>query len=264
MKLEKRLNHQFKLNTKGKFPFLILSTVSLVLLMFLTTVVWWFISPRLHEISSFIAVFSLTVLRLFYISVILGIIAIYLSCYWNFSISVFNKFIRFSITILFPVNVLLGKLLGISKDYIRTSFVSVNNSFLNIKKHKFHSKDILILLPHCIQNFDCNYRITNNINNCVECGKCKIMNLKHLANKYHVNIAIATGGTLARKIIVQTRPKCIIAVACQRDLVDGLLEVFPIPVYGVLNERPFGPCVNTTVNVNLIEDFLKNFIMEEK
>lgn len=241
-----------------------MSTISLILMMFLTTIIWWFVSPRLHSISSMVAIFSLTVLRLFYISVILGIVSIYLSCYLSLTLSFLNKFIRLSITILFPINVFLGKFIGISKDRIRTSFVHVNNSFLNINKHNFANDEILILLPHCLQNYDCNLRITNNIDNCKECGKCKIMDLKRISKKYKVKIAIATGGTLARKIIVQTKPKCIIAVACQRDLVDGLLEVFPIPVYGVLNERPYGPCINTTVDVDKIEDFLKHFIKEKK
>lgn len=256
--------NNFKLDTKGKFLFLFLSSVSLILLMILTTLIWWFISPRLHLISSYMAFFLLSLLRIFYISVILGIFSIFLSCYFNISVNLLNKFIRFSITILFPVNVLLGKFLKISKDKIRTSFVHVNNSFINPKKHKFLSSEVLILLPHCIQNYDCNYRITNNIDNCIDCGKCNIMHLKRISKQYNVNIAIATGGTLARKIIVQTKPKCIIAVACQRDLVDGLLEVFPIPVYGVLNDRPFGPCINTSVNFNKIEDFLNNFLKELK
>jgi hypothetical protein len=78
-----------------------------------------------------------------------------------------------------------------------------------------------------------------------------------------MKIAIATGGTLARKIIVDTKPRCIIAVACQRDLVDGLMDVFPIPVYGILNIRPHGPCINTTLDVSIISNFLNHFIQED-
>ena len=250
----------FQIETKGKFLFLLLSSVSLVLLMILTTVLWWFISPRLHDLSFFLATGILSFLRVFYLIIILGIIILFLECYSKISIKIFYKLIRFSITFLFPINILLGKFLHISRDKIRESFVNVNNSFIKIGKQKFNPNDILVLLPHCLQNYDCSFRVTNNINNCIDCGKCKIMDLKRISKDYHINIAIATGGTLARKIIVQTKPKCIIAVACQRDLVDGLLEVFPIPVYGVLNERPFGPCINTTVDVQKIEDFLKHII----
>jgi len=65
---------------------------------------------------------------------------------------------------------------------------------------------------------------------------------------------------VARKIIVENRPKLVIAVACQRDLVSGIQEVFPIPTYGILNERPFGPCFNTTVDYKKIEYAIKNLI----
>jgi len=85
-----------------------------------------------------------------------------------------------------------------------------------------------------------------------------------IVNQYGVNVVIATGGTLARKVIVDTKPKCIIAVACEKDLVDGLLDAYPIPVFGVLNERPNGPCMNTTVEVSEIKNFLNHFcILEE-
>ena len=250
----------FKINTQGKLLFLILSTASLLLLMGVTTLLWWFISPRLHEISTLLANSVLTFLRIFYILVILGILTLYFNCYTKHTITYFNKIIRFSINFLFPVNVYIGKILHISKEKVRESFINVNNAFIKIGKLKLKPKDILLLLPHCLQNYDCQYRVTNFIENCNNCGKCNIMKLKQLSSSYNINIAIATGGTLARKIIIQTRPKFIIAVACQRDLVDGLLEVFPIPVYGILNDRPDGPCINTIVDTDKIEKFLKYII----
>jgi hypothetical protein len=157
----------------------------------------------------------------------------------------------------------LGRLIGIPKDRIRESYVSVNNTFTKVVKKSYDPKEVLILLPHCLQFTECQYRITIDINNCRECGKCTIVDLKKLSEKYGVKIAIATGGTLARRIIIQNRPKFIIAVACERDLVDGLQDVFPIPVYGVLNERPFGPCVNTAVAVDIIEKALKEVLKPE-
>lgn len=250
---------KYEIETKGKFLFLLLSTISLILLMVITTLLWWFISPRLHELSSILAMGILTALRMFYFLVILGIVILFFECYSQYSIKVFHKLIRFSIVILFPFNVMIGKFLCIAKDKVRESFVQVNNSFIKSKMQGLNANDILVLLPHCLQNYDCTYRITNDINNCTECNKCSIVKLKKISERYSVKIAIATGGTLARKIIVDTKPKCIIAVACQRDLVDGLLEVFPIPVYGILNERPQGPCINTDVNINKIEGFLEHF-----
>ena len=143
---------------------------------------------------------------------------------------------------------------------MRESFIHLNNSFLRAIKTKFDSSQILILLPHCLQNTDCGIRITTDIYKCEKCGKCDIGKLTELSEKYNIPIAIATGGTLARKIIVENRPKFIIAIACQRDLVEGLREVFPIPVYGILNDRPEGPCFNTKVKVKKIDLALQNIL----
>jgi hypothetical protein len=249
---------------RGKNLFLILMSTSLILMMVLTTLLWWFVSPRLHDISHHLAFIVLTLLRVFYLIVLVGIVLVLLTAYLERNFIITRHAVRIAIRFLFPVTIVLGKLVGIPKDKIRESYVSVNNTFTKVLKAKYNAKDVLILLPHCLQFTDCQYRITVDINNCRECGKCTIMDLKKLSLKYGVKIAIATGGTLARRIIIKNRPKFIIAVACERDLVDGLQDVFPIPVYGVLNERPYGPCVNTTVTVDLIENALKEVLKKEK
>ena len=227
-----------------------------------TWLIWdYIITGFLHDISRILARIVLIGLYIFYMFVIVGIIMIYITCYTNYMSKMFNVAIRFAIVFLFPINVMLGKCFGIKKDRIRESFVQLNNSFLKCNK-KLAPEDILILLPHCLQNNNCNYRITNNIDNCQNCGECPILKLKSISQTWRVKIVIATGGTLARKIIVQTKPKCIVAVACQRDLVDGLIDVFPIPVYGLLNERPEGPCVNTSVDIDKLENFLIHYCNE--
>ena len=71
---------------------------------------------------------------------------------------------------------------------------------------------------------------------------------------------IATGGTIARRIVVQTRPRCIIAVACERDLTSGIQDSYPLPVFGVLNQRPHGPCVDTLVPMKALEDAVRIFL----
>jgi len=249
---------------KRKHLFLILSTVSLILLMIITTLLWWFISPRLHEINKLFASSVLNILRLFYFIVVLGIVLLLLTSYLERNFIITRTAVRLALRFIFPSTVLLGRLVGIRKDRIRESFVHVNNTFVKVMSGRYSPGDILILLPHCLQNTECLIRVTVDINNCKECGKCKISDLKKLARKTGVKIAIATGGSLARRIIIKHKPKFIIAVACERDLVDGLLDVFPIPVFGVLNERPFGPCVNTSVDVDVIESALEKITDKNK
>lgn len=250
----------FKINTKGKNLFLILSTVTLILMMVVTTLLWWFVSPRLHEISIVLASLSLIALRVFFFILLLGTILVLLISYTETNLLVAKFAIRAYIKIIYPVTLLLSRLFGISKEKIRESFVSVNNSFINAIKKQFDPSELLILLPHCLQNTDCDIRITTDVTKCKRCGKCDIAKLCEISEKYKIKMAIATGGTLARKIIIDNQPKFIIAVACERDMVEGLREVFPIPVYGVLNLRPEGPCVNTRVPTEKIESALNSLI----
>ncbi|WP_183362277.1 DUF116 domain-containing protein [Geomonas limicola] len=174
----------------------------------------------------------------------------------------FTKFMRgVVIKFLLPLIEFLGRLFGISKDTIRQSFVAMNNSLVASQRLKIKPDRILILLPHCLQLAACEIKVTGEIDKCLRCGRCDIMGLADLAQKYSVDISVATGGTLARKVIVEKRPKLVLAVACERDLTSGIKDCYPLPVIGVLNDRPFGPCFNTKVDVEKIDEALRSVLV---
>ena len=173
----------------------------------------------------------------------------------------FTKFMRgVVIRFLLPLIEQIGRLCGISKDTIRQSFVAMNNSLVTSQRLKIKADRILILLPHCLQLADCEIKVTGDIGKCVRCGRCDIMGLATLGQKYRIDISVATGGTLARKVIIEKRPKLVLAVACERDLTSGIKDCYPLPVIGVLNDRPFGPCFNTRVDVSKIEAALRSVL----
>jgi uncharacterized protein len=174
----------------------------------------------------------------------------------------FTRFMRgVVIKFLLPVIELMGRVIGISKDTIRQSFIAMNNSLVMSQKLRIKADRILILLPHCLQLFDCEIKVTGDINKCLRCSRCDIRGLAELAEKYRIDISVATGGTLARKVIIEKRPKLVVAVACERDLTSGIKDCYPLPVIGVLNDRPFGPCFNTKVDVEKIEAALQSVII---
>jgi hypothetical protein len=162
--------------------------------------------------------------------------------------------------VLFPFMILMGRLMGVSKVKVQQSFVELNNHLVRSNNHRTRPNRLLILLPHCIQNFDCQIKITGNIRNCKGCGKCEIKELIELAEEYQIDIAVATGGTLARRIIVEKRPEAIVAVACELDLTTGIQDTYPIPVIGILNERPHGPCINTTADIQKVKRAILDFV----
>ena len=135
--------------------------------------------------------------------------------------------------------------------------MAVNNALVKQHHVKVPSDRLLILTPHCLQLDTCPRKITRNIENCRQCGGCCVGGLLGLCHKYHMHFVVATGGTLARQMVAKARPKAIIAVACERDLTSGIQDVFPIPVIAIFNERPFGPCFNTRVNLDKVEEAIK-------
>jgi len=165
------------------------------------------------------------------------------------------------VEVLFPIMIVLGKLLGISKEKVQQSFVEVNNLLVKAKCRDSKPQRILLLMPHCLQFNDCAIKITSDAYKCQACGKCKIKDLVMLAKKYDVHLSVATGGTLARRRVAESKPQAIIAVACERDLTSGIQDAYPLPVIGILNDRPFGPCFNTSVDISKVAaalEFLAN------
>ncbi len=164
------------------------------------------------------------------------------------------------IEILFPIMIVLGKLLGISKEKVQQSFVEVNNLLVRARFTERRPKRLLLLMPHCLQFSDCAIKVTSDVTKCQACGKCKIKDLVELARKYNVHLSVATGGTLARRRVAESKPEAIIAVACERDLTSGIQDAYPLPVIGILNDRPFGPCFNTSVDISKVADALEFFV----
>jgi len=160
--------------------------------------------------------------------------------------------------VLLPVLVGVGKLVGLKREEVQHAYVAVNNELVLAQCRNGRSpKSILLLLPHCLQDKDCTVKITYRAENCKRCGKCRINDLLELTEKYGISMAVATGGTIARRIVIERRPDLIIAVACERDLTSGIQDTTPLPVYGIFNQRPFGPCLNTQVALDRVESVLK-------
>ena len=165
---------------------------------------------------------------------------------------------------LFPFAVGLGRIFNIPRQRIEQSFIEVSNHLVRQHRIKVPASRIMILTPHCIQLDTCAHKITRNIENCRQCGRCCVGGMLGLAHKYGIHMGVATGGTLARQMVKEIRPKAIIAVACERDLTSGIQDVFPLPVIGVLNERPFGPCFNTRVDIKKVEAAILDFLDTEE
>lgn len=179
------------------------------------------------------------------------------------ALPLFKRMRGITVRLFLPLMTLLGRTLGITKEKVWASFIKVNNELVASSGKRYRPSEILLLMPHCLQRSVCTVRLTYGVENCKRCGKCPILGLLDLSLKYGVHMDIATGGTIARRIVVQKRPKIILAVACERDLSSGIQDTYPLPVFGILNDRPFGPCLDTQVALNRLEAAVQNFLDPE-
>lgn len=164
------------------------------------------------------------------------------------------------IRLLFPMSVRIGKIFGISRRQLEGSFIAVSNLIFIKCGIKVKADRLLVLVPHCLQLATCPHKITRDPNNCKRCGGCNIGDLMKLSDELGFHFLVATGGTLARQFVKQTRPKAVLAIACERDLMSGIQDVYPLPAVGVLNIRPNGPCYNTRVDMNDVRKMLEKVI----
>lgn len=233
-------NSQLNAET-GKRLFLGLSIFSIIILTSAVLFIWYLIEPRISQLNAKFASYFKLVLLGFILVIIMVFLQTVLSIIFHRNLLIRIKNKNFSITFLTPLILALGKKIGISYDRIGHSFIKVSNSLIMLSRWKAGCSKILILLPRCLRR-----PIQKQI--------------ATLANKYQCLIFTVPGGELARKIIAEQKPSAVIGVACERDLLNGIRDVHHIPVIGIPNQRPEGPCKNTTVDYQQVEDAVKFFL----
>ena len=166
---------------------------------------------------------------------------------------------RTATNVLFPLAMRIGKWFGLAEEKIKNSYIQVSNQLVRTQTKVKAYKKVMILAPHCLQWVHCPHKITINVDNCKRCGQCLIMDLINVAQKTGAHLEVVTGGTMARKVIKEYRPQAVVAIACERDLTSGIQDVEGLPVIGIINERPEGPCANTRVDLVKVEVAVRNF-----
>lgn len=96
----------------------------------------------------------------------------------------------------------------------------------------------ILLLPHCLRRSQtCQGKYGTRGLECYECNPdCSVNRLRQAAiNLGYKGVCVAPGGRLAVNYVKETQPEAIVAVACQKELEEG--------IHGVqeLNGRPEEP-----------------------
>ena len=225
---------------EGKKTFLLISFVAITIILAGLITFWYLVLPRFESYGrGYSLALTLTIILAsgaIIVWYIISIIAIYSkSNYLKFCLHPKSSIFF----LLYPLSMRIARSLGISRDRLSHSFIKVSNESIVPDRQ---DGPVLILLPRCLKR-----------------------DLKSKAREISKNypdtiVHTAPGGSEARLIIKETKPRAIIAVACERDLVSGVHEVAPkLPVIGIPNSRPIGPCKDTTIELEELEKALKFF-----
>jgi hypothetical protein len=201
----------------------------------------YMINPRLASFHPLLPLAFEAVILFFIILVIMWMLLLSLSMFFNINLLMGLDEKIFNLLSIFPWVVKFAKRFGINRDKMGNSFIKLNNRIVRIKNHVFSSCDLIALLPRCL-------------------SKEMHQRISEITKKYNIDYFVVHGGEAAREKVKNKRPKAIVAVACERDLVAGIKDVKNILVLGIPNTRPQGPCRNTCINLVEFENSIRMFL----
>jgi len=129
------------------------------------------------------------------------------------------------------------------RDWVENASVKVYNALALLRGRKVGKGELLLLIPRCL-------------------SKETLDGVLGIAGKYGVPVFVATRGQLARRVIRERRPRAVVAVACERDMVSGLHDVAgKIPVLGLTMTLPSGPCKDALLNMEQLEEWVRAYVV---
>ena len=129
------------------------------------------------------------------------------------------------------------------RDWVENAAVKVYNALALLRRRKVGTGELLLLIPRCL-------------------SKETLDGVLGVAGRYGVPVFVATRGQLARRVILERRPRAVVAVACERDMVSGLHDVAgKVPVLGLTMTLPSGPCKDALLDLDKLESWVRAYVV---
>ena len=243
--------------------FFLLASLSLALLLSFLWLLFFLLEPRIAALGVGFVAASRAAVAIVGLAAVVIVASDFLSAGLGVHLIPGGLGQRLALHVLLPFSERLGRLAGVSPDRVKAGFVSFNNALVKARRGPEakagvgRSDGLLLLLPRCLQSSDCVRVLGEDVRNCEECGSCVMCELKALVLEYGVLNRIVSGGTLALTAVRELRPRAVVGVACERELVAAIRELEGVPVMAIPNTRPEGPCKNTRVDVPLVKEALR-------
>jgi hypothetical protein len=221
------------------------ASVSLLLLNAGAWLILYLIGPRLAELPGWVAKSMVAAIWSLLGIVDGAFVLVGLTVLTGLNFVPFFKGKHVALSAIVPWTVKIGGMVGLSKDRVANSILQVGNRLTAVNQERIEREELLILLPRCL---DSETRAQ----------------IKAMTAKYDLDFHICAGGQVARQLLAEKRPKGVIAVACERDLMAGIQDVkAQIPVIAIANKRPEGPCRNTHINLEEMENAIRLYLGEK-
>jgi hypothetical protein len=128
------------------------------------------------------------------------------------------------------------------RDWVENAAVKVYNALALVRTRTVKAGELLLLVPRCL-------------------SRATLDRVLEMAGRYEVPVFVATRGQLARRVIRERRPRAVVAVACERDMVTGLHDVAAkLPVLGLTMTLPAGPCKDAELDYPTLERYMAAFV----
>jgi len=128
------------------------------------------------------------------------------------------------------------------RDWVEHAAIDVYNTLAERRNRRVGKGELLVLIPRCL-------------------SKQALDGVLEIAGRYEVPVFVATRGQLARRVIRERRPRAVVAVACERDMMTGLRDVAgKLPVLGLTMQLPNGPCRDATIDLGQMERWVQGLV----
>jgi uncharacterized protein len=136
---------------------------------------------------------------------------------------------------------LLARLFG-KRDWVEHAAIDIYNTLAERRGRRVGKGELLVLIPRCL-------------------SKQALDGVLEIAGRYEVPVFVATRGQLARRVIRERRPRAVVAVACERDMMTGLRDVAgKLPVLGLTMQLPNGPCRDASIDLDQMEKWVQGLV----
>jgi hypothetical protein len=140
------------------------------------------------------------------------------------------------------------------------TLMKLNNLAVRLRRTRCRPEELLLLFSSCLQRSKCGCNLADSLDNCKRCGQCVVGQFLDLAAEYGIQVFRATGGRLAAEKAKHPGVKAIVAVACSKELNEGIRAIFPKAVLVQELTTPNGPCKDTQVDFAGVRKAVEYFL----